>query len=95
MSRRFEGAHEISVHELKGRIDGGVVGFLGVSQLMAFFHRTAVTVRNITVKCDPTAALPDHELQAAVINGSQPPVQHSGIGHHIHRQLLSCGIHRH
>ena len=27
MSRRFEGANEISVHELKGRINGGVVGF--------------------------------------------------------------------
>ena len=27
MSRRFEGANEISVHELKGRIDGDVVGF--------------------------------------------------------------------
>ena len=90
MSRRFEGAYEVSVPELKGRINGGVVGFLGVSQLMAFPHRADVTVRDRTVKCDPIAVLPIHELQAALVDMTQPPVPHLGIGHRIHRQLLSC-----
>ena len=49
MSRRFQGAHEISVHELEGLIYGGVFGFPGVSQLMTFPDRTDVTVRNRTV----------------------------------------------
>lgn len=31
-SRRFQGVHEVSVNELKGRINGGVFGVLGVSQ---------------------------------------------------------------
>ena len=52
MSSRFEGAHEIYVHELKGRIHGGAVGFLRVSQLKALHQRTDVTARNKAVKCD-------------------------------------------
>ena len=40
MGRRFEGAHEISVHELKGGINSVVVGFLLVNQLIVFLHRT-------------------------------------------------------
>ena len=88
MSRRFEGAHEISVHDLKGRINGGVVSFLGVSQLMAFPHRTYVTVRNRTVECDSIAILSVHELEATLIEVSQPPAPHLGIGHRIHCQLL-------
>ena len=52
--RRFEGAHETSIHALKGHIKVGAFSFLGVNQLMAFPHRTDVTVRNRTVKCDPT-----------------------------------------
>ena len=88
MSRRFEGAHEISVHELKGRVNGGVFGFLGASQLMAFPHCTDVTVRNRTVKCNPIAVLPVHE--AALVEVTQSPVPRLGVGHRIHRQLLSC-----
>ena len=90
MSRRFEGAHDISVHELKGCINDGEVGFLGVSQLMTFPHRTDVAVRNRTVKCDSNAALSVRELQATLIDVAQPPVPHLGIDHRIHRQLLSC-----
>ena len=90
MSRLFEGAHEIFVHELKGRINGGVLGVIGVSQLMAFPHRTDVTVRNRTVKCLSIAVLPSHELQVALVEVVKPPVSHLGIGYRMHRQLLSC-----
>lgn len=34
--RRLERAHEIAIHKLKGLIDGGVSGFLELSQLMTF-----------------------------------------------------------
>ena len=67
-----------------------MVGFLGVSQLMAFPHRTDVTVRNKTVKCDPIAVILVHLLQAALIEVTQPPLPHLGISHRIHRHLLSC-----
>ena len=90
MNRRFEGAHEISVHELKGRMNGDVVDILGVSQLVAFRQRTDVTVRHKTVKCDPTAVLPVHELQVALVEVAQPPVPHLGLSHRIYRQLFSC-----
>ena len=52
-SRGFEGTHEISVHEPEGRINGGVFGFRGVSQLILFRHRTDVTVRR-----EPSNATP-------------------------------------
>ena len=90
MSRQFEGAHEITVHKLKERISGGVVGSLGVSQLMAFPHRIDVTVRNRTVKCDVSTVISVHGLQAALVKVTQPPVPHLGISHRIHRQLISC-----
>ena len=89
MSRRFKGAHEVSVRELKGRVNGGVVGFLGVSQLVAFPHRTDFTARNRTVKRDPIAALPVYELQAAFIEVTQSPMPQLGIGHRIYRLPLS------
>ena len=90
MSRRFEGAREISVHEPKGRIKGDVFGFPGASLLMAFPHRTYITVRNRTVKCDRIAVIPVHELKVAHVEVTMPPVPHLGVGHRINRQLLSC-----
>ena len=90
MSRRFEEAHEIVVHELKGSIDGGVLTFLGVSQLMVFPRPTYVAGRYRTVKCDSIAVLPVHELEAALVEVTQPPVPHLGIGHRMNRQLFVC-----
>ena len=89
MSRRFEGAHEISVHEMKGFINSGVFGFLGVSQLMTFPDRTDVTVRKGTVKCDPFPLLPAHTLKAALREVTHRPVPYLGIDQRIHRHLLS------
>jgi len=89
MSRRFQGAHEISVHEMKGLINGGVFGFPGVSQLMTFPDRTDVTVRNRTVKCNPIALLPVHALMAALLEVTHRPVPHLGIDQRIHCHLLS------
>ena len=67
MSRLFEGAHEISVHELKGRTHDGVLGFVVVIQLMTFSKLTELTVCHKSVKCDAIAVLPVHELKAALV----------------------------
>ena len=56
---------------------------------MAFPHRTDVIVCNMTIICDPITVLPVHDLKAALVEVTQPPVLHLGIGHRIHRQLLS------
>ena len=90
MSRQFEGAHGIFVHELEERISGNVVSSLGVSQLMAFHHRTDVTVRNRTFKCDVSTVISVHGLQATLVKVTQPPMPHLGISHRIHCQLISC-----
>ena len=88
MSRRFEGALEISAHEMKGLINGGVFGFPGASLLMAFPDRidaqSAIEPSN-----DPIALLPVHELKAVSLEVTHRPVPHLGIGQRIHRHLLS------
>ena len=77
MSRRFEGAHEISVHELNGCIRRGWLSRGG--QLMPSPYRTYVTVRNRTVKCDPITVRSVYELQAALVKVTQPPMPHLSI----------------
>ena len=62
---------------------------LEVSQLMTFPYRTDVTVRHRTIKCEPFAVLPVHELEALLVV-IQPPVSHLVVGHCVYCQLFSC-----
>lgn len=68
-----------------------MLGFLGVSQLEAFTHRTDVQVRDTTTKCDVIAVLTAYEsIQARLIEVTEPPVPYLGTDRCIHHQLLSC-----
>ena len=93
-NRPFEGAYEVSVHEVQGRNIDDVFGFFGASQLATFPHRADVIICNRTVECDATAVLLVYVLKAALVGVTLPPVRRLGTGHCIYRQLLSCVAHR-